>query len=118
MAHFYFFGTLLICIFSYTAFPQNPEWVNYTYGGNVVALAEDGDYIWAVTTGGLVKIYKQTGSTVYYNKSNSGLPHNFVQSIAIDQSGNKWIGTLYGGLAKFDGTNWTVYNSYNSEIAS
>ena len=38
-----------------------------------------------------------------------------VNSIAIDGSGNKWIGT-WNGLAKFDGTNWTVYNTSNSGL--
>ena len=50
-----------------------------------------------------------------YNTSNSGLPHNGVYSIAIDGSGNKWIGT-WDGLAFFDGTNWTVYNTSNSGL--
>jgi ligand-binding sensor domain-containing protein len=31
-------------------------------------------------------------------------------------AGNKWIGTGNGGLAKFDGTNWTVYNTSNSGL--
>jgi ligand-binding sensor domain-containing protein len=38
-------------------------------------------------------------------------------AIAIDGQGNKWIGTGGGGLAKFDGVNWTVYNRSNSELA-
>ncbi len=33
-----------------------------------------------------------------------------VNAIAIDLEGNKWFGTR-GGLSKFDGTNWTTYNS-------
>jgi ligand-binding sensor domain-containing protein len=37
-------------------------------------------------------------------------------SIAIDAQGNKWIGTLTKGLAKFDGVNWTVYNTSNSGL--
>jgi ligand-binding sensor domain-containing protein len=28
-----------------------------------------------------------------YNTSNSGLPDNYVNAIAIDGQGNKWIGT-------------------------
>ena len=43
------------------------------------------------------------------------MPDNRVLSIAIDGSGNKWIGTC-GGFAKFDGMNWTVYNSINSGL--
>jgi ligand-binding sensor domain-containing protein len=38
------------------------------------------------------------------------LPDNSVWAIAIDGEGNIWLGTS-GGLAKFDGVNWTVYNS-------
>ena len=50
-----------------------------------------------------------------YDTSNSGLPDNWVSSIAVDGSGNKWIGTN-GGLAKFDGAHWTIYSSSNSGL--
>jgi ligand-binding sensor domain-containing protein len=53
---------------------------------------------------------------IVYNTSNSGLPDNSVSAIAIDAQGNKWIGTL-GGLAKFDGSSWTVYNTYKLWLA-
>ncbi len=36
----------------------------------------------------------------------------------IDQYNNKWIGTYGGGLVKFDGTNWTVFNTINSDLIS
>ncbi len=47
-----------------------------------------------------------------------------VECMAIDAQGNVWMGLaglaeggLYGGgLAKFDGQNWTFYNTENSEI--
>ncbi|GAB1442528.1 hypothetical protein MASR2M39_13640 [Ignavibacteriales bacterium] len=91
-----------------------------------------------------------------YNTTNSGLPANYVNSIAIDQIGNKWIRTCWfresltvqiglfitpqadyritgvqsiaidqigtkwigtgAGFVKFDGTNWTVYNTTNSGL--
>ncbi len=55
-----------------------------------------------------------------YNTSNSGLPNNVVNCIAIDSSGNIWIGTTKG-LAKYngastEGTGWTVYNTSNSGL--
>jgi ligand-binding sensor domain-containing protein len=56
----------------------------------------------------------QTQEWIVYNTS-SNLPSNFVLAIAIDGQGNKWIGTG-GGLAKFDGRNWTVYNISNSGL--
>jgi ligand-binding sensor domain-containing protein len=51
-----------------------------------------------------------------YTPSTSGLPYYDVTSIAIDDSGNKWIGTAMAGVAKFGGTNWTVYNPANSGL--
>jgi len=63
--------------------------------------------------GGLAK-FDGTNWTVY-NASNSGLPSNWVNAVAIDGSGNQWIGT-WSGLAKFDGANWTVYNKANSGL--
>jgi ligand-binding sensor domain-containing protein len=67
--------------------------------------------------GGLVKLNKTTGEFIVYNKWNSKLPDNWVWAIAIDGQGNKWIGTR-GGLAKFDGVNWTVYKRSNSRLPS
>jgi ligand-binding sensor domain-containing protein len=59
---------------------------------------------------------KTTGEFIVYDKWNSKLPDNHVLAIAIDGQGNKWIGTKGGGLAKFDGVNWTVYNTSNSGL--
>ncbi|CUT04977.1 two-component regulator propeller domain-containing protein [Candidatus Kryptobacter tengchongensis] len=98
------------------SFSQNPEWVNFTAKGNYInALAIEGDYIWVGTYGGgLVKLNMLTGEKVNYTRG-SGLPSNYVWAIAIDVQGNKWIGT-WGGLAKFDGVNWTVYKRSNSGL--
>ena len=46
---------------------------------------------------GLAK-FDDTNWTVY-NTSNSGLSDNYVLSLAIDENGNKWIGTR-GGFGK------------------
>ena len=60
-------------------------------------------------------VYSQNTEWIVYYISNSGLPASRVNSIAIDGSGNKWIGTS-DGLAVFDGEVWTVYNTSNSDI--
>lgn len=88
---------------------QTPEWVNYTNGDFVRAIVEEGNYIWIGTTGGLARLDKSTGTIDHYHKTNSGLPDNYINAIAIDNAGNKWIATKQGGLAKFDNTNWTTY---------
>jgi hypothetical protein len=59
----------------------------------------------------------QNPEWITYTSSNSGLPSNIVRSIAIDGSGNKWIGTDKG-LAKFDGTSWTVYKDVIPKLSS
>ena len=43
--------------------------------------------------------------------------YNRVNAIVQDNSGNMWFGT-YVGVLKFDGTNWTTYNTGNSGLLS
>ncbi|MDI6851272.1 MAG: T9SS type A sorting domain-containing protein, partial [bacterium] len=52
-----------------------------------------------------------------YRTSNSGLPDNWVTAIAIDASGNKWIGIFDRGLAVYgpgvgveEGSNYNARN--------
>lgn len=52
-----------------------------------------------------------------YNLFDSGLPSNYVADIAFDSLGNSWFATS-NGLAKYDGTKWTIYRTSNSGISS
>ena len=65
-------------------------------------------------------VYAQNPEWVVYNTSNSGLPSNNVRCIAMDNNGNKWIGTgdhwVGCVLTMFDGTHWTVYDTSNSGL--
>lgn len=51
-----------------------------------------------------------------FNTQNSGLPYDHVSAIAIDNNGDKWVGTGGGGVARYDGSNWTVFNTQNSGL--
>ncbi|MBI4931620.1 MAG: T9SS type A sorting domain-containing protein [Bacteroidetes bacterium] len=63
-----------------------------------------------------IGLAKYDGSVwTMYNVSNSGLPSDTVNALAVDGANNIWVGTLRG-LAKFDGTNWTIYDTSNSSI--
>lgn len=78
-----------------------------------------------INEGGLAKY---DGHNWYiYNTSNSDLPFNNVGRIAFDSEGVIWLATWYPGIAgieygwgltKFDGSNWTTYNIYNSPLTS
>jgi len=62
--------------------------------------------------------------TVLYNSDNSIIPKDFVISdIAIDKNDNVWIGgsvggmgDYNGGLFKYDGNEFTLYNSQNTPM--
>ena len=64
----------------------------------------------------LFTLQSQTQQCIIFNTENSGLPHNQVTSIAIDAQGNKWFGTFYGEVVKYDNVNWTVFDSTNSGL--
>ncbi|MEA3449146.1 MAG: hypothetical protein U9Q98_11985 [Bacteroidota bacterium] len=61
-----FLAILLLSAISVNA--QNPGWINYTNGDYVNAIAIEGDYIWAGTNGGLVKINHVTDETIFLTK--------------------------------------------------
>lgn len=91
------------------------KWTQYTRGLGVDAIAEEGNYLWLGTEGGLIRFDKTTHDQVHYNSANSGLPYDAVTTIAIDAQGYKWIGTNGGGFARFDGGNeWIKYHVYNN----
>ena len=73
---------------------------------------------WGVEGKGLVKLGADDTTLTIFNVSNSDLPGNHITSIAIDESNNKWIGTEWEGLVKFDDSDWTIYNESNSGIPS
>ncbi|MFH0893979.1 MAG: two-component regulator propeller domain-containing protein [Bacteroidota bacterium] len=86
-------------------------WTQYTTADGL-----PDDFIWAITkdgngnlwigtnTGGLVKY--DGSSFLTYNTLNSGLLHDWVMDIAVDQNEILWIITHWG-MCSFDGTTWT-----------
>ncbi|MBC8377337.1 MAG: T9SS type A sorting domain-containing protein [FCB group bacterium] len=56
-------------------------------------------------------------SWTYFDLRNWGLSENVVYSLAVDQQDAIWIGT-HGGLVRYDGTNWSVYDASNSPVSS
>jgi len=82
------------------------NWDFYSKFGSVRALAED--------KGGLIWLGR--GSTLYcfdgtkwLSHDEEGAPTSQIRAMAVDDQGNKWIGTLGEGLFKFDGAEWTNY---------
>ncbi|HPY96874.1 MAG TPA: two-component regulator propeller domain-containing protein [Candidatus Cloacimonadota bacterium] len=55
---------------------------------------------------------------INYNTDNTAFPSNPYKVIELDLQGNKWIGTQFKGVYKYDGTNWEIYNTNNSFLPS
>ena len=108
----------IFCLLLLTIFLSNiscsrhqETWINFTNANCVNAVAIEGNYIWAGTTGGVVKWNIDDSSYIKYTTAD-GLADNRVLAMAIDLAGNKWFCTSEG-ISRFDGTNWTTYTINN-----
>ena len=80
---------------------------NFTDMNQINSLTEEGDHIWVSTSGGVFKRKKSDGSVVsVFNIQNSGISRNVVESMYIDFYGNYWFGTYWGGISRFNGSEW------------
>ncbi|MFK7971810.1 MAG: T9SS type A sorting domain-containing protein [Bacteroidia bacterium] len=70
---------------------------------------------------GLLRYNMNQDSWQSYDETNSPIPlatcRAITNEMVIDKQGNIWMGSC-GGLLKFDGTTWTVFNTSNSGIPS
>jgi len=64
--------------------------------------------IWIGTNEGLASCNMEAKAWERYFTKN-GLPNDVIRDIAIDDSGNLWVGTPLG-VAKYDGENWKTYD--------
>ncbi len=105
---------------------------NGMYGSSVEDFAQNDEKLFIATgpdpsTGdfGGISVWNLNTNEIdtNYTDANSGLPHNEVTSLAVDNNGNLWaglytnanVGNSEGGLVMYDGTNWTHYSSSNGD---
>ena len=67
-----------------------------------IELDKSGNVWIGATGGGLFEFNKSTGSFRVFNRSNSNLPTDEVQTIYIDPGDTIWAGTHGGGLSRLD----------------
>ena len=88
---------------------------NVGYSFTSLQMDFEGDTLWfAAGLKGLARYCN--GSLNYYNMQNSGMPDNVAKCIYIDKSRNKWVGTMFGGAAKFNSAQniWTAFDLADS----
>jgi ligand-binding sensor domain-containing protein len=78
---------------------------------SIFSLASQGDSVlWIGTDHGLCRLsVRARQCRVFRMRSSIGLSDS-VYAVALDKAGNVWAGTAEG-LGKYDGNNWTLYNS-------
>ncbi len=103
---------------AYTVYKYDgSNWFDYSppksfgYNGcNSIAFQNDGK-IWFSTSDSGAYMYNGTTWHHYIKQS----VFDGANSMAIDNDGNEWFASN-NGLIKFDGSNWTVFNSANSGL--
>ncbi|MEM8890505.1 MAG: S8 family serine peptidase, partial [Bacteroidota bacterium] len=85
------------------------DWYNSSSSFDVKGLAEQGEYIWAATNQGLIRLKKDDCDVQTFNKKNSDLPEDKIKAVGVDQDGLIWVATDKKGVLTYDGNTWTTY---------
>lgn len=85
------------------------DWYNSSSSFDVKGLAEEGEYIWAATNQGLIRLKKDDCEVKTFNKKNSDLPEDKIKAVGVDQQGVVWVATDKNGVLSYDGNSWTTY---------
>ena len=106
-----------ICILSLinNLLAQSINYLQLNAGKAFKDIAQENDYIWAVSSNGIYKYSKQNAQlTAHYHCGNSPLVTADFNTLAIDNNNVKWFGSADAGIIRFDGNSWTIYNDTNS----
>ena len=75
-----------------------------------------GDIIWVGTMAGVSALDTRTNTWRYYSPEDLDLGWGGVADLLVDSHGRVWVGTLGGGISRWDGTAWTTLTTTNSEL--
>lgn len=99
---------LLLMLVLGTAWGQYPFWTNYCNTSYLEDLAFTTTDIWCLGNSPL-RINRASGQITQLTHANTPLPENRFTAVATDPAGNVWITPYSGGLLKYDGTDYTLY---------
>ena len=78
---------------------EQSEWKAFTSMRNLSRLLVDDAYVWALTSGGVLRFDRATQTYDRFTRLD-GLPGNDVSSLAVDDKGDLWFGTRFQGLSR------------------
>lgn len=73
----------------------------------------DSSLLWIATVNHGICIYNPSDSSFSQLKESSGLANDFVNTFFKDSWGNYWIGTSGGGISKYSGQQFQIFNRNN-----
>ncbi|MBI3995650.1 MAG: hypothetical protein HY349_06715 [Nitrospirae bacterium] len=98
------------CPASKPSVPTRPVWTNYEINTSVFAMAFEENTVWVGTEKGLIQYDLNRDQIIARYDSKNGLASDIITTVKIDSRGHKWVGMHGGGLAKFDGKTWRLFN--------
>ena len=113
-------GSTIVGLFNY----EGTDWIYYNASNSsITTLAFDNENnkwlgltpLGLGTAPGYLGKFDGSVFNIYNSDYLNGIGGN-IWSIDISSSGIVWMGTFGNGLVKYNGTNWEVFNSTNSEI--
>ncbi|MFK7807323.1 MAG: T9SS type A sorting domain-containing protein [Saprospiraceae bacterium] len=97
---------LLVFTVLFQSVAISQDWISYQSHGQINDLVDNGDELLLATDQGLVVVDKTTLEKTFFDKSNSNLSSNHIQSITMAADGSAWIGTYDVIMARFDGSDF------------
>ena len=94
----YFAMVLLLAVNAWGQ-TEHSEWKAFTSMRNLSRLLVDDTYVWALTSGGVLRFDRATKTYDRFTRLD-GLPGNDVSSLTVDDNGNLWFGTRFQGLSR------------------
>lgn len=101
-------------------------WVTYTLGNSelpgesIFALAVQpgtfGDVLWFGTLDGVSALDTFSGEWRRYTARDLNLGWGGVSDLLVDSKSRVWVATLGGGVSRWEGDQWTVFTTTNSEL--
>jgi len=93
--------------------PATSLWEHYSLFSIVRALAIEGQTLWVGTSNGLLVYDLSTGKQQAYT-TKDGLLSNIIHTVEVAPNGEKWVGTIGGGLSRLQGNEWINYTPYGT----
>jgi ligand-binding sensor domain-containing protein len=92
--------------------------MNYLNSHTVNQIADQDSFIWCATTGAVARFHKRDTTFTKFTNAD-GLANNFVQALAIDDSGNIWFVHEDSAVSVFNGINlWKRYRNLDGILGN